>query len=388
MMNMNRFSIRWWRTFSAGSLNRLTLLAVTLIACSMAVAQEKPATQQPGQNSANPAQAPASNFPDLTIPANADAAALRALVDRAKMARPTNGDQYKAQQTAIKTASAKLLQVLKKEDPVYQQAEIDSITASVALLTFFSEKDQVALIQQLTDFLKSRKQLSMQDIQTGLMAGGMLELRPEKQPARDVYQLLDDLLKPDKREEMQSLRINIQASIRRLEMLGRKFEFEATTINGKTLKTADFAGKYVLISFFAQWSKPSLEELALIKLHLEKYAAKGLVVVGISLDESREVLDKIIKETGLTWPIVHDNAANLLDRFQLKYGINSLPTVLLLNKEGTVISLEARNAEQTRLMQILFETPTPAPAPEGGGDAAKGSTTAAGPTKSEGDKKQ
>ncbi len=358
------------------------LICLWLTAASASNAQEVPNNQQTGR-AAN-TQSTATNFPDLTVPANADAATLRVIVDRAKAARPTNGDQYKAQQTAIKTASAKLLQLLKKDDPVYLQAEVDSITASVALLTFFSEKDQTGLIQQLTEFLKTRKQLSIQDIQTGLMAGGMLELRPEKQPARDVYQLLDDLLKSDKREEMQSLRVNIQASIRRLEMLGRKFDFEATSIDGKALKTADFAGKYVLISFFAQWSNPSLEELVLIKSHFQKYSAKGLVVIGVSLDESREAVDKIIKENGLTWPIVHDNAANPLDRLQLKYGINSLPTVLLLNKEGTVISLEARNAEQVRLMQLLFETPTPAPPQQPG--AAAGSTTAV--QKPQGDKKQ
>lgn len=47
----------------------------------------------------------------------------------------------------------------------------------------------------------------------------------------------------------------------------------------------------------------------------------------------------------------------------MKYGISQLPTVLLLNKEGTVVSLAARGAELERLMQMLFEAPTPAAPP-------------------------
>lgn len=321
---------------------------------------DRPAASQNGA----PQAAPQSDFPDLTIPEKADAAALQSFVIKAKQARPTNGEQYKAQQTAIKSASAKLMQSLKKDTQAYQQAEVDSITASVSLLTFFNEKDQATLITQLTDFLKGRKQLSMQDVQTGMMAAGMLELQPQKQPAHGVYSVLDELLKPDKRPEMQSLRLHIQASIRRLEMLGRKFEFEAKSIDGKSLKTDDFAGKYVLVSFFASWSKPSIAELTLVKTHYEKYAAKGLVVVGVCMDENRTDLDNILKQTPLPWPVVHDNAENVLDRFQLKYGIASLPTGLLLNKEGTVISLEARNDELTRLMQMLFDAPTPAAAPD------------------------
>ena len=362
------------------------LLALSLVSATTTIGlsqdggkTDSPAASQNGAPQAAPQAAPPSDFPDLTIPEKADAAALQSIVAKAKQARPTNGEQYKAQQTAIKTASAKLMQMLKKDSSGYQQAEVDSITASVSLLTFFNEKDQATLITQLTDFLKGRKQLSMQDVQTGMMAAGMLELQPQKQPAHSVYSVLDELLKPDKRPEMQSLRLHIQASIRRLEMLGRKFEFEAKSIDGKSLKTDDFAGKYVLVSFFASWSKPSIAELSLVKTHYEKYAAKGLVVVGVCMDENRTDLDNILKQTPLPWPVVHDNAANVLDRFQLKYGIASLPTGLLLNKEGTVISLEARNDELTRLMQMLFDAPTPAAAPDPNKTTSSASNDAAKP---------
>lgn len=301
-----------------------------------------------------------ADFPSLVVPESASSEELIQCVIRAKQARPTNFEQYKAQQTAIKQASSRLLKKLKKDDPNYAQAEIDSISSSVALLTFFSDKDQAAIIQQLSDFLKSRKTLSLQDIQTGMLAAGMLELQPQKQPAHDIYSLINQLLETDKRPEMQSLRLNIQASIRRLELLGRKLDFQATSMDGKQWKTEDFAGKFVLVNFFASWSQPSLAEQALLKTQYQKYSDKGLAVVGICMDEQRSELDKILASQMLPWPVVHDNAPNPLDRLQFKLGVSALPTTFLINKEGTVVSLEARSSELNRLMQMLFETPTPA----------------------------
>jgi thiol-disulfide isomerase/thioredoxin len=333
---------------------------------------DKPADSAPAnQQSATQQPQPAPEFPDLTLPAGSDVGALQKLVLKARLAKPGNPDQYKAQQTAIRDASAKLTQLLKKDNPAYRQAEIDMITSSVLMLTFFSDKEQATLIQQVTDFLKSRKKLSIQDVQTGVIAAGMIELRPEKKPAHDLYVLMDELLKDDDREEMQSFRLNLQGSIRRLRMLGNKFDFEATTMDGKKLKTEDFAGKFVIVDFFATWCKPCIAEMTLIKAHYEKYKDKGLIVIGISVDENKEELDKFLAENQPPWPIVHDNAENPLDRLQLKYGVSTYPTVLLLNKEGTVISLEARNSEQVRLMQILFESPTPAAPQAATPEAAK-----------------
>ena len=85
----------------------------------------------------------------------------------------------------------------------------------------------------------------------------------------------------------------------------------------------------------------------------------------ISLDDTREALDKYLATADLPWPVIHDDAEDPLKRLQLKFGVASLPTVLLLNKEGTVVSLEARGAELDRLMQMIFEAPTPAEPPPG-----------------------
>jgi peroxiredoxin len=325
--------------------------------------QATAATQAPAANNSG---AEASNpFPELTIPPNANSQQLTQLLTTAKTARPSNPQQYQAMQTAIRDASKQLMKSLegKKDSPEYQQAELDTITSSVALMTYFGEDAKKKTLEQVHAFLNSRKELSLQDVQTGMLTAAMLELQPEKAPARDTYKLMYDLLEKDEREEMQSLRINLQASIRRLELLGNKFELEAMTIEGKPIKTDDLAGKFVVVDFFATWCEPCLAEIPRVQKQYAKYQAKGLEVIGISIDEDADSLEKFLKRAELPWPIIHDNHQDPLQRLQMKYGISQLPTVLLLNKEGTVVSLAARGAELERLMQMLFEAPTPAAPP-------------------------
>lgn len=303
--------------------------------------------------------APVSKLPDLAIPQKATVAEIDAIINTAKAIRPESSEQYEAMQKAIRDASQQLMRLIKdKENARYRQAELDNISASILLM---SEDNQEKTLEQVHKFLRSKDTLSIPDVQTGMMAAAVLELQPDKNPARDTYALMDDLLKDDEREEMQALRVNLNANIRRLELLGSKFELVADTIDGQKLDIEDLKGKYVIVDFFATWCGPCLEEVPRLKTQYEKYQSKGLEVVGISLDESKASLQTYLDKSLLTWPIIHDAESDPMKRMQVRYGISQLPTVLLLNKEGVVVSLEARGAELERLMQMLFEKPTLAP---------------------------
>ena len=308
-------------------------------------------------------------LPDLTFTAKSTAEELEKVITTARAIRPASPEQYSAMQTAIRDASKQLMTALKdKELPRYKQAQLDSMSASLALATFFGEEARAKVVEQLKQMLKDREKLSIEDVQMATMAAANLELNPNKKDARDIYVLLDELLTDDKREEMQAMRINLQSSISRIDLLGSKFELDSKDTRQKPIKTEDYAGKFVIVDFFASWCQPCLSEVPRLKKHLEKYKSKGLEVVAISLDDTREALDKYLSTAELPWPVIHDNAEDPLKRLQLKFGVASLPTVLLLNKEGTVVSLEARGAELDRLMDMIFEAPTPADPPA---DAAK-----------------
>ncbi len=226
--------------------------------CQVAWAQETAAdsTAQPEK----PAEVPP--LPDLTIPANADAVVLEKVIAAARQIKPANADQYKAMQTALRDASKQLMNVLQdKELPRYQQAQLDSMSASIALLTFFGEEARNKTIEQLKDHIKQKQQLSIGDIQMAIFAATNLELQPNKEPAKEIYRLVDEKIADDAREEMKSMRVILQSSIHRLELLGSKFEIDTKTIDGQPITTEKYQGKFVIVDFFASWCKPCLSEV-------------------------------------------------------------------------------------------------------------------------------
>lgn len=111
-------------------------------------------------------------------------------------------------------------------------------------------------------------------------------------------------------------------------------EFSLTDLNGKTVTSKDFAGKAVLLNFWATWCPPCREEIPdLIKLQ-DQYASQNFTVLGVSLDEDGpEGVKKFVAEHKMTYPIVMGNE-KMTDDFG---GIRGIPTSFVINREGKIL---------------------------------------------------
>lgn len=106
------------------------------------------------------------------------------------------------------------------------------------------------------------------------------------------------------------------------------------TLAGDTLALADLRGRHVLVNFWATWCPPCRAETPdLIALH-ERYADRGLTVVGISVDlEGAGVVQAFADEYQIPYPVLlgGDEAVEAFG------GAFALPTSFLLNPDGDVI---------------------------------------------------
>ena len=57
------------------------------------------------------------------------------------------------------------------------------------------------------------------------------------------------------------------------------------TLDGQRLSTGDLLGRVVILTFLATWCEPCRDELPLLSAYQQRHAAKGLMVLGFSLDE-------------------------------------------------------------------------------------------------------
>jgi thiol-disulfide isomerase/thioredoxin len=127
----------------------------------------------------------------------------------------------------------------------------------------------------------------------------------------------------------------------------QSLDFETTDINGNKLALSDFKGHPILLDFWASWCLPCRKSSPHLKELYAAYKDKGLVIIGIASDDDRpDAWRKAVDQdsVGLFHQVLEgfdrqkamDGKANLAD-IGKKYGIVSLPTKILIDKDGTIV---------------------------------------------------
>jgi len=107
-------------------------------------------------------------------------------------------------------------------------------------------------------------------------------------------------------------------------------EFTLQDMNGNTVSLSDFTGKVVIIDFWATWCTPCRAAIPGLERLYKAYNAKGLVVLGISVDQGGwDLVKEFGAGLGITYPILKGN-----DDVFVKYMVRSIPMLVITDRKG------------------------------------------------------
>ena len=189
------------------------------------------------------------------------------------------------------------------------------------------------------------------------LAGAFEHMPGGEAVAAAAYRSFGPAMAKSSNEQIQKMGEGFAGTLRRLSLPGHPMEINGTLLNGKPFDQKTLAGKVVLVDFWATWCGPCVAEIPNVLEQYEKYHKDGFEVVGISLDQEREALEKFVTDQKLPWPILFEEPKGEGWQHPLAtfYGISGIPTVVLIGRDGNVITLDARGEKLGERLDAIFK---------------------------------
>ncbi len=117
-----------------------------------------------------------------------------------------------------------------------------------------------------------------------------------------------------------------------LKIGGPAPDFSLKDMSGKLVRLSELKGKVVLIEFWATWCPPCKMAVPELNELQAEHANSNLVILGISIDEDRKLLEDFMEDNEILYTVLYDDNGIFEN-----YGVYTVPTALVIDVQGNVV---------------------------------------------------
>ena len=124
-------------------------------------------------------------------------------------------------------------------------------------------------------------------------------------------------------------------------------DFTLIDLEGNQVSLSDFRGKTVFVNFWATWCPPCRAEMPEIEAVYQEYKDKGVVIIGVDIEETKEEVLQFVQQGGYSWTFVLDTTGEVT----ANYKIQAIPTSFFIDREGIIRAMNV-GALTKRTMEV------------------------------------
>ena len=128
-------------------------------------------------------------------------------------------------------------------------------------------------------------------------------------------------------------------------------DFTLTTFKGTAISLEDLRGKPVVINFWASWCPPCRIEAPLIEQTWRGYKNRGLMFLGVNIQDRKEDALNYIREFDITYP----NGPDPTGEISIDYGVSGLPVTFFVSSKGEIVRRWVGAIEKSVLISSIEE---------------------------------
>lgn len=279
-------------------------------------------------------------------------------VQNTKVKGTYNNDELTSYKDAGMKIQKKMMKFQKDNMMKMQQAQQSQDTVVMNSLRKEYSKFQEEFMKQSEDYVNGHPKAFI----SALIVEGMFnQMAPDVEKIKKFYNSFDKELKETKPGK--SIKRKLEAIDKPVAeatpaaagaAVGSMApDFSAPNPAGTTVSLKQSLGKVTLVDFWASWCKPCREENPNVVAMYNELHAKGLNIIGVSLDKEAGAWKEAIAKDKLAWAQV-SNLKWWKEPIALDYGVESIPATFLLDASGKIVAKDLRGAAlKAKITELL-----------------------------------